>query len=80
MAEVAAVEALPPDVEELPELEGDGTRRLDVDDPVRRVGVQERETAPAGHERPAAVLRDPERRRDPDAGRHRTRLAVDEDR
>ena len=77
--EMAPIEALLPQIEELPEPEPDPRRRLDVDDPVGGMRVQEREAAAARHERTAGVAHDPARRADADAERDRARLAVDVD-
>src|SRR3954469_2192798 len=74
--EVAAVEALVPDIEELPELERDLRRRLDVDDAVGRVRVKEREAAAAGDEHALPAPRVATRSANPDAERNRALLSM----
>src|SRR6185312_12329631 len=78
-AHLGRPERLPPLVEELAERIGALHRRLDVDDPVGRMGVQPVEAGPRVDERARRRLLG-DRVRDADPRRHLALLAVDEDR
>src|SRR5438132_9166707 len=79
-ADLARAQWLPPDVEELAQRERLGRRRLDMDDPVARVGVEPVEALTAGDEGTRIAVDGLSRRIDADARRDLPWLAGHEDR